>query len=180
MKNQREGLPHHLFAYVSSITPLVNIDVIILDINNHYLLTWRDDGTYGPGWHIPGGIIRFKESVISRIRKVCLSEANIELTQAPSLVQINQIMNPTREYRGHFISLLFQVKLSRQFTDPSFNDTISTISNGDRFVFDKCPENLIPQHDRYRDILQSIGTGLSPVSQYGNILEDYSEYTDFI
>lgn len=36
---QREGLPDHLFDYISSITPLVNIDVITVDSFDKFLLT---------------------------------------------------------------------------------------------------------------------------------------------
>ena len=50
------GLPEELFLYVSSITPLVNVDLLIKDDRGRALLTWRDDSYYGPDWHVPGGI----------------------------------------------------------------------------------------------------------------------------
>ena len=38
------------------------------------LLAWRDDHLNGKGWHIPGGIIRFKESIKKRINEVAKNE----------------------------------------------------------------------------------------------------------
>ena len=49
------GLPHDLFVFVSRLTPLVNVDLLIQDPHHGTLLTWRHDETYGPGWHVPGG-----------------------------------------------------------------------------------------------------------------------------
>ena len=67
MKTQKEGLPQHLFDYVSSIVPMINIDILLLTRRKKsFPLIWRDDGMYGPGWHIPGGIIRFKEEAKNR------------------------------------------------------------------------------------------------------------------
>jgi len=63
----RQGLPEELFLFVSELTPMINVDLLIKNDRNETLLTWRADNFYGPGWHIPGGIIRFKESASSRI-----------------------------------------------------------------------------------------------------------------
>ena len=51
------------------LTPLVNVDLLIKD-SGRTLLTWRDDEFYGPGWHIPGGILGFKERALDRLAKV--------------------------------------------------------------------------------------------------------------
>ena len=36
---QWKGLPDHLFDYISSISPLVNINVIVVDSFDKFLLT---------------------------------------------------------------------------------------------------------------------------------------------
>ena len=39
------------------------IDVYV-DGNNQTLLTWRQAGqSYDQGWHVPGGIVRYKEKI---------------------------------------------------------------------------------------------------------------------
>jgi ADP-ribose pyrophosphatase YjhB (NUDIX family) len=173
MITQMDGLPEHLFAYISSITPMVNVDVLAIDSCSRFLLAWRDDGTYGPGWHIPGGIIRFKENINSRINAVCVKELGIEQYERPSLVQINQIMNPNRDYRGHFLSLLFFVRV--QGDPPTCKQDID-IRHGDTQWFSKAPDNIIYQHKRYLPILNSIlslkDSALTSVR--GNLLDNYN------
>jgi colanic acid biosynthesis protein WcaH len=41
---------------------MVNVDLFISDDQGRVLLTWRDDEIFGAGWHIPGGMIRYKET----------------------------------------------------------------------------------------------------------------------
>ena len=62
------GLPEELFLLVSRLTPLVNVDLLVQDEGLGTLLTWRADEFYGPGWHVPGGIIRYKETAEDCIR----------------------------------------------------------------------------------------------------------------
>ena len=56
------GLPEELFLFVSRLVPMVNVDLFISDDQGRVLLTWRDDEIFGAGWHIPGGMIRYKET----------------------------------------------------------------------------------------------------------------------
>ena len=66
--NPKIGLPEEIFKLVSRITPLINVDLLIKDRSNKTLLTWRNPGeTTAAGWHIPGGIVRYKENVVDRI-----------------------------------------------------------------------------------------------------------------
>ena len=55
LDDPHRGLPEELFLFVSRITPLVNVDLLIQDDRGHTLLTWRDDEFHGAGWHVPGG-----------------------------------------------------------------------------------------------------------------------------
>ena len=61
---------------------------------------------------MPGGIIRFKENFLDRLRYVARNEINSIEDLEFNFISINQIMNPNRDVRGHFISLLFSAKLS--------------------------------------------------------------------
>ena len=61
LPDSKLGLPDDIFYLVSRLTPMINVDLLIVNEQNEKLLTWREDQFYGPGWHIPGGIIRFKE-----------------------------------------------------------------------------------------------------------------------
>ena len=99
-------LPEIEFLYISSVTPLINVDLFVVNENGEVLLSWRDDDYCGKGWHIPGGIIRHGETMEERIIKT----ANSELGFIPQFdflpCKITEIFL-NQEYRNHFISHLF-------------------------------------------------------------------------
>ena len=63
VSNPSKGLPDDLFHYISSTTPIINVDLLLKDENGRTLLAWRNDQFHEQGWHVPGGIIRFKETI---------------------------------------------------------------------------------------------------------------------
>lgn len=52
-----EDLGDELFLVVASLTPIVNVDILIVKEGN-ILLSWRDDEQCGAGWHLLGGCVR--------------------------------------------------------------------------------------------------------------------------
>jgi|ETN02SMinimDraft_4_1059925.scaffolds.fasta_scaffold131854_2 colanic acid biosynthesis protein WcaH len=56
--NASVGLREELFRFVSRLTVMVNIDLLVKDELNRVLLSWRETEFSGAGWHVPGGIIR--------------------------------------------------------------------------------------------------------------------------
>ena len=146
-----QGLPEDLFLYASQITPLVNVDLLIKDEVNGVLLTWRDDDYYGAGWHVPGGIIRYKETFSDRIHAVARQELGTSVTHDPEPIAINQVIHPTKTIRGHFISLLFVCRL---ISPPA--ETLAVFDQPKRGQFQwhkMCPDNLISVHNMYRPYL---------------------------
>lgn len=145
----RGGLPQDLFYLVSRLTPLVNVDLLIRDGDGRVLLTWRADEFYGPGWHVPGGIIRFKETAAARIVAVASNELGAEVRADPAPFIVREIMSPCRDVRGHFISLLYCCTLITPL-----NMALKFIGdrpdNGMWCWFERCPDNLIPAHEIYR------------------------------
>lgn len=67
-------LGKELFEFCSSIVPVLNVDVLLVNSEERYLLTWRDDDFYGPGWHVPGGVVRHKETLENRVKQVVKTE----------------------------------------------------------------------------------------------------------
>jgi len=102
-----EGLPYDLFCYVTTITPMVNVDLLIKDEKQRTLLAWRDDPHCGRGWHVPGGIVRFRETLEARIQKVAETELGCAVNYDLKPIAINEIIKAERTVRGHFISLWF-------------------------------------------------------------------------
>jgi len=110
IKNPTAGLPEKVFLFLSKMTPLINIDLLIKNEQSETLLIWRDDQYYGHGGHVQDGIIRYKESIANRIRKVAMTELSAEVDFKPTPLSINEII-VIRTERGYFISLLYECKL---------------------------------------------------------------------
>tara|TARA_B100000131_G_C17974321_1_gene555812 strand:+ start:299 stop:793 length:495 start_codon:yes stop_codon:yes gene_type:complete len=107
-ENPDTGLPLEDFHFVSRLTPIINVDLLIQDKIGRTLLAWRDDYDWeGKGWHLPGGIIRYKETFKERLQKVARDEVGIPLTFGEQPIAINEILYPQKT-RGHSISLLYQ------------------------------------------------------------------------
>ena len=151
--NAREGLPEDVFLLVSQLTPLVNVELLIKDEEQGTLLTWRHDEFYGPAWHLPGGIVRFKELASTRIKKVAKSELEATVSFDSEPIEVNEIMNKNRDIRGHFFSLLYSCKLTSTLNKNSAFKEENPI-NGYWRWFKDCPDNLVFQHEIYR---QKIG-----------------------
>ena len=144
-----KGLPEEVFLLISQLTPMVNVELLIQDENKGTLLTWRHDEFYGPAWHLPGGIIRFKENVLTRINKVAQSELGSTVSCDANPIEFHEIMNKDRDIRGHFISLLYLCKLTNALQeDMMFKDDNPV--NGHWKWFRNCPDNLLLQHEVYR------------------------------
>ena len=139
------GLPQELFFFISRLTPLVNIDMLIKDKFGRTLLSWRDDQFVGAGWHLPGGIVRFKETLEVRLLKVAKKEIGVAIKFDPIPVAINQIICKSNT-RGHFISVLY-----RCFVPDSYfpvNKGLSSNDPGYLMWHDFCPKNLVNVHKR--------------------------------
>ncbi len=104
------GLPEEIFLFLSRITPMVNVDLLIRDDAGRTLLTWRDDEYFGRGWHVPGGIIRYKERAADRIRACAHQELGAEVSFDAVPLLVSESISE-RNNRGHFISLLYRCKL---------------------------------------------------------------------
>jgi ADP-ribose pyrophosphatase YjhB (NUDIX family) len=131
----RRGLPEDVFRFISRITPLITVDLLIQDDRSRTLLTWRDDEFYGPGWHLPGGIIRYKESAADRIRACAREELDADVSSDPGPLLVSESMRE-QDTRGHHISLLFRCRL------------LSPPDAGRRAASDPPPSGRWRWHDR--------------------------------
>ena len=146
--NPSAGLPDEVFFYISKITPLVNVDLLIKDENGRTLLSWRNDQYGGKGWHLPGGIVRFKETLETRVKKVAETEIGVSISFDTIPIALNQIIHPERDIRGHFISILYKCFLSKTFVPQ--NKGLSNEGDGYLMWHNFCPDNLLKCHEIYR------------------------------
>jgi ADP-ribose pyrophosphatase YjhB (NUDIX family) len=148
----RAGLPEELFLFVSSITPLVNVDLLIQDDAGQTLLTWREDDFYGPGWHVPGGVIRFQETAAERIQAVARQELEVEVEPDSAPVAVHEMIDSGRRERGHSIALLYRCRLLGPLSEAR-RATSSPPRPGQWAWHQICPDNLLAEHRVYRQFL---------------------------
>lgn len=151
--NARAGLSNELFYFVSRLTPLVNVDLFVQNEAREVLLTWRKDRFYD-GWHVPGGIIRFKEFAADRIRAVARAELGVEVEADDKPLLIHEKHAKDRDVRGHFIALLYRTRLRSQ-PDPALRCTdLEAPQHGQWAWHRSYPERMIPQHAVYRHLFE--------------------------
>jgi colanic acid biosynthesis protein WcaH len=151
-----QGLPEPIFLFASRIMPMVNVDLLIQeeaeDHTRRTLLTWRDDPYFGSGWHIPGGIIRYKEMAADRIRACALDELGAEVAFDAVPLLVSETVREPKD-RGHFISLLYRCRLLTppqpdQFGGP--RDGMNPPIPGEWRWHASCPPDLLDVQAQYR------------------------------
>lgn len=145
--NPQRGLPEDIFLFISRKTPMINVDLLIKDENGRILLAWRKDKYCGAGWHVPGGIIRYKEKIEKRIKEVARLEIGAPVKFDKNPIAVRQFILNQKE-RAHFISLLYHCFLVSDFKPQ--NKGLKPGDAGYLKWHDKPPANLIKVHETYR------------------------------
>ena len=150
--NPECGLPEEVFLSLTRLTPMINVDLLIRDTEGRVLLTWREDRFYPAGWHIPGGIIRFRERIGHRIVEVARQELGTTVTVTGGLLNVQEFIEPERRTRGHFISLLYECELCGE---PERGKAYpgGVPRHGQWCWFQRCPDNLLKVHEVYRKFI---------------------------
>lgn len=144
--HEENGLPQDIFHFFSRHIPIANVDLLIKDADKNTLLAWRNDKFGGTGWHIPGGVIKYKEKIDECINRTSLREIGTKVViDSHTPITIVEMFKE-HQTRGHFIALLFRCYLTGNYLLP--NQTPNT--EDCLKWFDKCPDNLIPIHECYR------------------------------
>lgn len=148
----RLGLGEPLFLAVSRLTPLVNVDLLVVDDGLRTLMTWREDRFYGPGWHVPGGVVRFKESLAARLRAVAALELGAQIAPEPVPVEVFELTAPDRDLRGHFITLAYRCRLQTPLDPARQAPAGARPSAGQWAWFEELPPDTIRQHRIYQHL----------------------------
>lgn len=152
------GLGEELFLQISSLVPIVNVDLLVYNDNGQFLLARRDDPHCGKGWHVPGGCIRFKETCEERIRKVAQKELGIsQISFDKNPIKVFEIIEhehrpiENQNERAHFITLVYKC-----YVDDSYKINNGNLIEEDAGYikwFDKLPDDLLKIQNCYREIL---------------------------
>lgn len=153
-----DGLDNELFWAISALTPIPNVDLLIVNDSNQILLTRRDDVFYGRSWHIPGGCIRFGEEFSERIQQTALNELRTTVDFDPVPIAVRNVLrgeNPDQPHpkeRGHNIAILFKCQLPDGYVIDNGNKTDE--QNGFIKWFDVLPDDFLAIQHIYDDILK--------------------------
>ncbi len=153
----RNGIPESLFLMVSSLTPIPNVDLLIVNEKNEILLTRRNDDFFQKSWHIPGGCLRLGESFEDRIQSTAINEVGtrIQYNEKPMAVRnvirgANAMQNHPNE-RYHNVAILYQCYLPDGFEIS--NGVLQESDNGYKRWFKKLPKDFMKIQHVYDDIL---------------------------
>ena len=147
------GLPDEVFRLVTKLTPMINVDLLIKNESGETLLTWREDTLCSPGWHIPGGIIRFQEPIEHRIHAVAQSELHTDVIFEPTPLKVTEFILPNQAYRNHFISLLYRCRLKGTVPDELHCKDLRNPKQGEYTWFAASPANLLKVHLKYESFI---------------------------
>ena len=153
-----DGLPEDLFLEISGLVPIPNVDLFILNDQGELLLTRRDDAYFGKGWHLPGGCIRFRETMSERIQKTAEAELGTRVKFDPDPVAIRDVIirdeRPglaNQDERAHHLAVLF-----RCYAEDTGRIELM-IKEGNAGWFKKIPEDILDVHEVYKDIFEKYG-----------------------
>lgn len=155
------GLGNELFLFSSTLAPVINVDLLIINDKKQILLSWRNDPHCGIGWHIPGGCIRFKETIEERIQKTAKVEVGYEVEYSKEPVKIFEIFTKQnreniidQRERAHFITLVYKCRLPKESDIECNNKKCGEV--GYLKWFDVLPENLLDVQECYRNCWNEI------------------------
>lgn len=153
-----KGLGEDLFLFTSTLMPVVNVDLLVMNEKGQILLSWRDDPHCGRGWHVPGGCIRFMETMEERIQKTAVCELGENVIPDMESVKVIEILEKQnrdgildQRERAHFITLAIRCRALPDYVIPE--ERRQEGKAGCLRWFDELPENLLPVQKFYRKLV---------------------------
>ena len=153
-----KGLPENLFLLVSALVPLPNIDMLIVNEKGQILLTRRNDEFFQKSWHIPGGCMRYGETMENRIHETAKRELGTDVSFDAEPIAIRDVIrghNIQQKYkreRGHNIAVLYRCYLPKGYQINNGNK----VETEDGFIkwFDKLPDDFMKIQHVYDSVLE--------------------------
>jgi len=105
-KGKGEKIPEKVFSKIRKLVPLLTIDGVIF-MGGKVLLLKRSIKPYRGYWTLPGGHVRFGETVNEAVHREIKEETGLD-------VKINKMVgiysDPKRDPRGHLITIAYLLK----------------------------------------------------------------------
>ena len=135
-----ERLSNEEFKRIFSRVPRLCVDLIIKDSSGAILLTKRAIKPSLGKWHLPGGGVKFRETLNNAVKRIAKQELGVNAGP----IKLLGFMEFLKEDSGkrHSTSLVFLTKIK------SGKIIIDNQSTDFRF-FRKLPGGMIPQHKKF-------------------------------
>lgn len=138
LKKVKLPAPYPVFVALCKSVPMVAVNLAVMPDKNHVLLTYRKDEFYD-SWHIPGSILRYKESPKDAIERVCRKEISVKIKKLRFVGYFND-----HDVRGHELVLLYAAH------------PINTPREGEYFKFGKLPKKIIKEQKQELECLKKL------------------------
>ncbi len=143
-----KGLPEEVFLMASELLPLVNTDLLVRDQEGRVLLAWRNDKWWGSGWHVPGGILRLRESLEDRVNRTAASELHTKVSYNSVPLEVHPIIAGQFRERSHHVSFVYDCSVPKEYVID--NDDLKPGDTGFLAWHDHFPEDMLACHMFYR------------------------------
>lgn len=129
------------FKQIYSKVPRLTVEIIVRDERGALYLTRRAAGPCKGRWHLPGGTVRFGETLLHAVHRVAMRELSIDVQQAKDCGYI--------EYPSHYLNGLDSpVGLVFEITEYSGVPTPNAEASGGAW-FTKLPDDMHPDQDQF-------------------------------
>lgn len=139
------------FKEIYSKVPRLCVNLVIID-KNGLLLTLRQKHGWEGKWHLPGGTVYFKESILKAINRVAQEELGIEVSIKKHLGYIEYFSEEKERGFGYTISLAFLCHISAG--ELELDDQVEKA-----VFFQTLPDNTIKEQKTF---LRNIAVLVSP------------------
>ena len=110
------------YNFIYSRSPRICVDLVIIGSDGIPFMIKRDIQPYKGKYHLPGGRVRFRESIAKAIQRIAKNEIGCSV----SVKKLLGFMEFTRERQSsnkrHSISLCFLVTTSKKFKTPCITE----------------------------------------------------------
>ncbi len=111
MSNQKKYLTDQEYKFIYKRVPRLCLDFVVVK-NNQILLSKRDIDPYKGYWHLPGGMVRYKETFDEAAERILLGELGLKPVSKKTIGYL-QMPNETDKdgIPMHNVTIVFLTKL---------------------------------------------------------------------
>ncbi|MEK7680923.1 MAG: NUDIX domain-containing protein [Patescibacteria group bacterium] len=139
MKNK--WLTEKDYNFIYTRVPRVCVDLVIKN-RRGVLLTFREIEPFKNQWHMPGGRVKWRETIIKAVQRIAREETGLEVELVKLLGFMEFLREMQKGERRHTVSMVFLARPN------DFNSSGCDQAHRLNF-FNKLPKKTIPIHAKF-------------------------------